>query len=144
MGPTVLGTPATSYAWVGFPVSSTFSFEVSAVNSTGEGPQSGCASATTFGLPPAPTGLTATGVSTTEIDLTWTNPVGPLTADFLYLFSGSGCSLQIGGPTVLGAPTTSYAWVGFPVSSTFSFEVSAVNSTGEGPPSNCASTTTLG
>ena len=142
-GPNVLGTPATSYAWVGFPVSSTFSFEVSAVNSTGEGPQSGCASATTFGLPPAPTGLTATGVSTTEIDLTWTNPVGPLTADFLYLFSGSGCSSQIGGPTVLGAPTTSYAWVGFPVSSTFSFEVSAVNSTGEGPQSGCANAATL-
>ncbi len=127
-----------TYPATGLTPSATYSFEVTASSSGGQGPPSNCATATTFSLSP-PTGLAATVVSTAQIDLSWTNPVGPLTDDFIYLFSGSDCSSQIGGPTVLGAPTTSYAWVGFPADSTFSFEVTAVDSTSEGPPSNCAS-----
>lgn len=89
---TDLGSVAMTYSATGLTPGSAYSFEVTANNSTGEGAPSACLPVTTLvtGMaPPAPTGLTATPVSPTEIDLAWantpfqlevTNTVGPIGA----------------------------------------------------------------
>ena len=93
--------------------------------------------------PSAPTGLTASGVTTTTVNLEWTNPSGTLTDNRIYGYGGGACS----GPTFwvwdLGAPGFHVDWSSLTPSTTFSWEVTAVSAGGEGPPSNCASATTL-
>jgi len=140
--PTVfdLGSVYTSYGAAPMTPSTSYSFEVTASNSGGEGPPSNCATATT---PPAgaPTGLTATALSPSEIGLSWTNPSGLLTDNKVYIYSGSTCS---GSPTVidLGGVYTSYADTSVSPTTNYSFEVTATTYGVEGPPSNCASATT--
>jgi hypothetical protein len=90
--------------------------------------------------PAAPTGLRAVTAGAHEVDLTWTNPPGTLVNDTLYfatdaagpfsgLSEGVTTSVALG---ILGENTTYY------------FDVTAWNATGESPTSNEASATTLG
>jgi hypothetical protein len=137
-----MGSPATSYLWSGLPASSTYSWEVTASSSNGEGSPSKCAAATTFATPGTPTGVTATANNTSTVYLAWTNPLGTLTDNHIYAYYGGSCS----GPTVddfdMGSPATSYLWAGLPASSTYSWEVTASSAYGEGLPSTCISATT--
>ena len=90
----------------------------------------------------APSGLVATSISGTEIDLSWTNPSGESLTDSLVNQSvGAGCSSPT--PIDLGSVSTSYAATGLAPATEFSFEVTASNATGFGPPSACVTAYTL-
>jgi len=94
--------------------------------------------------PPAPTGLTATTISSTEIDLAWTNPsvvTYGLVDSFVNQSLGAGCSSPT--PINLGSVATSYAATGLAPATEFSFEVSAANATGQGATSTCVDAFTL-
>ena len=88
-------------------------------------------------LPPAPTGLAATAISGTEIDLSWTDDAN--TGNYnVYQSTVSG------GPYTLiasGIVTTSYADTGPTEGTTYYYVVTAVNGYGESPYSNEASAT---
>jgi len=139
--PIDLMSVAASYSATGLAPSTRFSFEVTASNGTGEGPATSCVMATTFGVPRAPTGVTATtepldiphDYGQTLIDVAWTNPVGPLTDNHVYVYLAD-CA----------TPVTSYdlgaVQVGATIGSlnpggSYCFLISATNSTAEGAPS---------
>ena len=136
------GGVTTSFVWSGQPSDTLYGFEVTAVTNGSEGPASNCAFATTFNAPPpAPTGLTATGVSASEIDLAWTNPSGTLTGNTVYEYS-SDCSTLLNTFVIVVAST--YTVTGLAGGTTYCFTVSATTNGGEGPQSAAATATTSG
>ncbi len=91
--------------------------------------------------PAAPTNLTAAPANASAIELTWTNPGGPLVDDLIDQYSSSICS---GTPTVVdvGSVVASYAVGNLSADTTYGYEVAASNLVGEGPWSACANATT--
>jgi len=88
--------------------------------------------------PPAPSGLTATAVSSSQIDLSWTASSGATS----YNVKRATVS---GGPyttVATGLTATSYSDTGLAASTTYYYVVSAVNSAGESDNSTEASATT--
>src|SRR5208283_556 len=88
--------------------------------------------------PPAPTGLTATAVSSSQINLSWNS-------------SSNATSYNVKRATVSGGPyatiatgvtATSYSNTGLTASTTYYYVVSAVNTSGESPNSSEKSATT--
>lgn len=131
---------ATSTNVTGLKPHTFYCFAVTAWNSTAQSPKSSTATATTPGLPQAPTGLTAGTVTASSIALTWTNPPGSgLLNDTLYRGTTCGTWTNISS---LGV-ATSVTVTGLAMNTTYCFSVSAWNSTGESPPSSSASATTL-
>ena len=129
-----------SYMATGLAPDTQFSFYVTASNATGESPPSNCASATTFNYATAPTGLVLTTVSSTEIDLSWTNPVGEsLVGSTVYEYAGaSNCLGSVTASYAFGVAITAFDDTNLTVGTFDSFAVTASNSTGESPESNCA------
>lgn len=107
----------------------TYSYQVSGVNTHGEGARSPVATALTF--PAQVTGLAAVAVSSSEIDSTWT--ATPTAGSYKVLRNGA----QVGAPAV-----TSFADTGLPASTTFSYTVAAVNTSGTGTLSTAVNATT--
>ncbi len=139
-----VGAVATSYGVTNLTAATNYGFEVGAANVVGEGPPSGCVGATTgVGAPSAPTNLTASAVSSDAIALAWTNPSGVVTDDVVYTFGGAGCT-GVGISTDLGSVEVNFTSTGLSAITTYSYEVAASNSIGEGPVSGCAAATTSG
>src|SRR2546421_362491 len=124
----------------------TYYYQVSAVNSAGEGPRSNEASATPSAPPPpptppsAPTNLVAT-VGNAQVGLTWQAPASnggsPITNYRIYRgTSSNGETLK----TTIGNVLT-YTDTTVTNGVTYYYQVSAVNNVGEGPRSNEASAT---
>src|SRR5439155_1751185 len=124
----------------------TYYYQVSAVNSPGEGAKSNEASATPNAPPPpptppsAPTNLVATG-GNAQVGLTWqapgSNGGSPITNYKIYRGTTSG------GETLVATigNQLSYSDGGLTNGVTYYYQVSAVNNVGEGPRSNEASAT---
>ena len=94
-------------------------------------------------LPGAPTNLVALAATSSEIDLSWTNPSGNLTDTHVYEYAGPSC---IGSPIAFwdyGSSVPNLNWGGLAADTTYGFEVTASTDGGEGPPSGCANATTL-
>jgi hypothetical protein len=129
-------TTTTSYSATGLSANTPYSFTVSAVNALGEGAKSSAASATTSNIVPNAPTITATAVSTSQINISITPPVSnggtAITSYKVYLNS------VLNGTTT----TTSYSATGLSASTSYSFTVSAVNALGEGTKSSAASATT--
>ena len=69
-----------------------YSYRVRAGSPTGDSNYSNIASNGTLGLPPAPSNLTAVGVSSARVDLSWTDNA-PNEADFkIERCQGNGCT----------------------------------------------------
>ncbi|GAA1379221.1 extracellular catalytic domain type 1 short-chain-length polyhydroxyalkanoate depolymerase [Catellatospora chokoriensis] len=139
-GTKVTASPVTgtSYTDTGLTASTTYSYTVRAVNAAGEGPASGAVSATTSATPPpgpaAPTGLTVTSVTDTSVSLSWAAVSG-----------ATGYHVYRGGVKVAASPVTATAYTntGLAASTTYSYTVSAVNSSGvEGSQSAAVPATT--
>jgi chitodextrinase len=141
-GVEVTTVTTTSYQDTGLAPSTTYTYAVAAIDAAGNtSPQSTPASATT---PPAPdttppstpTGLTATAVSSSQIDLSWngsTDNVGV-----------AGYRIYRGGIPVATVTATSYSDTGLQPSTTYDYTVAARDAAGnESPPSSSASATTL-
>lgn len=120
-----------SYSDAGLAASTTYFYRVSAVNANGSSAYA-TASATTDAPPPlpdAPTGLSANGVSPSQINLAWSHS-GSNEDGFRVERADSGQ----GNWTViatLGVNANSYADDGLPADTTFDYQVAAFNDSGQ-------------
>jgi len=92
--------------------------------------------------PIAPDGLTATAVSSSQIDLTWTDNSSDETEFRIERCQGSGCSSFTQIHTV-GANVTNYSDQSLTADTTYRYRVLAANGTLVSSPSNVAEATTL-
>ena len=138
------GSTNTSYSHAGLTAGDTRNYRVSAINSVGTGPASNVDSATTFTVPGAPTGLTASVIGETQIDLSWDAPANNGGADITgYRIEASAdgnpwSNLEANTRTASRA----YSHTGLLLGDTRNYRVSAINSVGRGPASNVDSATT--
>ncbi len=142
-GNLIATTTGTSYSDTGLNSGTTYSYSVSAFDAAGnEGTQSNAASATTNTPPPtdttAPsqvTGLSASAISTSQIDLSWS-----AASDNVGV---TGYNIYRGGNLIATTTGTSYSDTGLNSGTTYSYTVSAFDAAGnEGAQSNAASATT--
>ncbi|MFY9615690.1 MAG: N,N-dimethylformamidase beta subunit family domain-containing protein [Candidatus Dormiibacterota bacterium] len=129
---------ATGYSDTGLSPATTYYYRVLASNGAGDSAPSGMASATTAQVPPAaPTGLSATAVAPSQINLAWTAASGASSYKIQRSLDSSTWS-QVGTST-----TTSYIDLGLNASTTYYYQVLANNTAGDSGPSNVAFATTL-
>ena len=147
----VRNSRATSYTDTGLTAGTTRHYRVAAFNAAGEGPWSSIVQATTeVTVPGAPTRLMATTPALglggdTRIRLSWTAPASnggrPITG-YRIEWSSTGTwpgTILVPGPT--GTATT-YVHTGLAPNTTRFYRVRALNSLGQGAPSNVAEGTT--
>lgn len=136
-----LGVNVTSYSDTGLSPGTTYYYVVRATNSAGASANSNEASATTLPLlPAAPSGLTATAVSSSQVDLRWTDNS---TNESNFVVARSTTA---GGPytdiATLSANSTSYSDTGLAPLTTYYYVVRATNAGGASSNSNEANATT--
>jgi hypothetical protein len=137
----VLGINVTSYRDNGLSANTTYYYKVRATNSGGDSANSNTASAATLPTPPAaPSGLTATAMSASQINLAWTDNASNETNFVVARGTASG------GPysdiATLAANTTSYANTGLAANTTYYYVVRATNAGGASANSSQASAIT--
>ena len=136
----------TTFSDRGLDPATTRHYRVSAVNSVGTGLPSNIARATTDAAAPgAPTGLTATKMGQSQIDLSWTAPANDGGARITgykieYSTTGRGSWRSLRSNT--GSTATSYSDRGLQPATTRHYRVRAINTAGESTPSNVARATT--
>jgi hypothetical protein len=146
--PVNTGSTATTYSDSGLKPSTPYTYRVSTINPVGTSSPSTTASATTFSVvsssPTPPTGLTATAVSSSQINLSWNAPTdnggSPITGYMIERSTDGGSSWS--PPVNTGSTATSYFDTGLSPSTAYTYRVSAINSAGTSQPSNTASATT--
>jgi formylglycine-generating enzyme required for sulfatase activity len=124
----------TGYQDTGLDSQTTYYYRVRAANSAGESNWSNEANDTTAQLA-APSGLTATAVRDSEIDLTWTDNSN----------YESGFDIERDSPVVasVGADTTSYSDTGLNPETLYTYRVRATDAGGASPWTGQSSATTL-
>ena len=138
------GLAATSYSVTGLTANTAYTFTVIAVSSGGSSPASNSASATTQAppAPSAPSGLSATAISSSQINLGWT--ASPTAGVTYSLYSGLTTGAET-GLVASGITGTTYSVNGLNASTQYYFIVKAVASGSAGASStasNEASATT--
>src|SRR5512137_635274 len=91
--------------------------------------------------PAAPTGLAATAVSSSQINLTWTDNAANETGFKIEGCTGAGCS-NFAQIATVGSDVNSYSNTGLTASTGYSYRVRAYNAAGDSDYSNTASATT--
>lgn len=134
----------TSYQDTGLNEGTTYFYRVFAVNSFGPSPASNIANATTQGTPitpppTAPANLTATAVSSTGINLSWTATSVTHTGFLLQRRIGAGDWTTIATP---GATATSFSDTGLTAGTTYLYRIQATSPVGPSPFSTEATATT--
>ena len=145
-GIATLGANVTSYNNnTGLTASTPYSYRVAATIGAATSGYSNTASATTQGTTPAaPSGLNASAVSASQINLTWTDNANNETGYVVERCQGAGCSTFTGIAT-LGANVTSYNNnTGLTASTPYSYRVAATIGAATSGYSNTASATTQG
>jgi len=140
-----VATNVTSYSNSDLTASTSYSYRVRANNAVGDSDYSNTAGASTQAAPTAPSapsGLTATAVSKSEINLTWTDNAGNETGFKIERCKGSTCTNFTQIATV-AANATSYSNTKLSASTTYRYRVRAYNAAGNSAYSNLASATTL-
>ncbi|MBA7631070.1 hypothetical protein ES703_38597 [subsurface metagenome] len=147
-GTFVADTTTSAYSDTGLSAETTYYYKVTAVDTSGnESDPSAQASATTQAPdttpPAAPTGLTATAVSSSQINLDWTNNTETDLASYnVYRSTTSGFTPGTGN-FVANTTVSSYSDTGLSASTTYYYKVTAVDtSNNESDPSAQASATT--
>src|SRR5207245_1564182 len=140
-------TTSTTYSDTGLASATQYTYRVSAINSAGTSSPSNTGSATTSTPPPlptlpgSPTGLTATTVSSSQIDLSWTAPSGTISGYAIERSTSGGAFSTIVSNTA--TTSTTYSDTGLASATQYTYRVSAINSAGTSSPSNTGSATTL-
>ena len=137
---------STTFSHTNLSPGSTWHYRVSAVSVVGAGPASTTARATTDAtVPRAPTGLSASAVGQSRIDLSWTRPSndgGAAVSGYqIEVSNNAGSTWSVHVPNTRSASTT-YTHSPLEAGTTWHYRVSAINSVGTGNPSNVASATT--
>jgi len=136
-------TSGTTYTDSGLSNGTTYYYQVTAVNSAGESGRSSESSATpTATAPGAPTGLTASG-GNGSVSLSWTAPSsnGGAAITKYNVYRGTSSGGEGSTPYAVVTSGTSYTDSGLSNGTTYYYQVSAVNSSGEGARSAEASAT---
>ena len=94
-----------------------------------------------FPTPTGPTGLTATAVSSSQINLTWVDSDTTEQGFKIERCTGAGCS-NFAQIATVGANVTSYSNTGLTGSTSYSYRVRAYNASGDSNYSNTASAVT--
>ena len=139
------GSNAVSLSVTGLSASTTYFYRVASFNSAGDSGFSNTASATTSApptsVPAAPSGLNATAVSSSQINLTWTDNANN-ESGFRIEQSTDGTNFtQI---ATAGSNAVSFSVTGLSASTTYFYRVASFNSAGTSGFSNTASATTSG
>jgi len=137
-----LGSNVSSYSNTGLIAATNYSYRVRAFNSAGDSANSSTASATTLqSSPSAPSNLGATAISSSQINLAWTDNSNNELGFKIESCQGAGCTTfaQI---AQVGAGVTSYNNTGLAASTSYSYRVRAYNNGGNSTYSNTASATT--
>ena len=140
------GVSATSYDDTGLAASETYYYLVEGVDSAGSSGPSNQATATTqsCSAPTAPSGLTATAESTSQINLSWTASSSSCSVTYnVFRSTTSGFTPSSSNQIASGVTTTSYSDTGLAASTTYYYLVEGTNSGGTSAASNQASATTL-
>jgi titin len=132
------GPDVTSFSNTGLAASTTYYYRVVATSPNGDSAPSAVAGATTV-APPAPTGTTATAVSSSRIDVAWQDVLGE--SGYLVERSADGVSgwTQVG---TTAADVTSFSNTGLAPSTTYYYRVVATSPNGDSAPSAVAGATT--
>jgi hypothetical protein len=142
----MLSSNATSYSSVGLTASTTYYYRVVSFNDAGNSEYSNMANATTSPAPPAvpaaPSGLIATGVSKTQINLSWTDNSANESGFKIERCKNANCTnfVQVGQ---VSANVTTLADSGLTKNSTYRYRVRAFNAGGNSSYSNVATGKTL-
>jgi fibronectin type 3 domain-containing protein len=137
-----VGANITTYTDHALTSSTTYYYEVVAYNGAGSSPTTAIASATTMAAPATPTGLTATAISGTKINLSWTdNSSNPQEDNFRIYRSTDG--VVYSWHDTVAQNVTTYTDTGLTPGTTYYFEILAVAAVGNSGYSNSASATTL-
>ena len=140
------GSTATTYQHGGLEPASTWHYRVSAINKAGAGEASEIASGTTDPVAPdPPTDLRAEADGTSQINLSWVEPVyngGANVTGYRVEVSDNAGSSWITLVEHSRSTTTTYQHAGLPPASTRHYRVSAINRAGSSEPSRAASATT--
>jgi hypothetical protein len=133
-----VGAGITSYSSTGLTATTTYQYRVRAYNTGGDSAYSNTASATTSQAPPtAPTNLSATAVSSSQINLAWTDASTNEDGFKIERCQGVGCTNFVQIATV-GAGVTSYQSTGLTAATFYQFRVRAYNTAGDSAYSNTA------
>jgi titin len=142
---TTVGGNVTTYADTGLSANTEYTYRVRAYNGFGNSTYSNSASATTLFIiivltPAAPTNLTASAVSNSEIKIDWTDKSNNETGFKIERAKGGGIFTEI---TSLGANVTTYSDTGLSANTEYTYRVRAYNGFGSSGYSNSASATTF-
>ncbi len=132
-----VGVGVTSYWDTGLLGGTTYSYRVSAYNSAGDSDYSNIASATTPKLPVAPSSLTATAVSRSQINLAWKDNSNDEQTFALERCRGAGCT-NFALIANIAANNTSYSNTGLSRNTTYRYRIRAYNKAGYSAYSNIA------
>jgi predicted phage tail protein len=139
-----VGASVTTFNNTGLSASTSYSYRVRAFNSAGNSDYSNTASATTQAAsspPAAPSNLTATAVSKSQINLAWTDNANNEDGFKIERCQGSGCTNFTQIATV-PAGTTSYSNTGLSSGTVYTYRVRAYNGSGDSAYSNTAAART--
>jgi hypothetical protein len=134
-----VGANATTYSATWLVANSPYAFRVKAYEGPNDSSPSNNAAATTLPPPAAPGGLTATAVSSTRIDLQWTDNSAYEQFVVVERATGGGGFVPVAS---LGANTTAYSSTGLAAGTTYSYRVRGTDGPNNGPYSNTATATT--
>ena len=130
---TITDTSVTEYANSGLTADTRYYFSVLATNAQGDGTQ---ADANAYTLLNAPTSLTATGVSTSQINLAWTAPSGANNLDGYKIEYNDGSWQTLVADT--GSTGTTYSHTSLSTGNSFTYRVSGLFGSLAGLTSNTA------
>jgi C1A family cysteine protease len=135
-----VGANITTYSNSNLTGNTSYTYKVRAYNAGGNSGYSNIVSVTTPfpSHPAAPSNLTATAVSSSQIDLSWTDNSDNETGFIIERCAGTTC-----GYVSLGLNATSYSDIGLTANTIYTYKVKASNSGGDSAYSNSATATTL-
>jgi hypothetical protein len=141
----IVGANAITYQDTGVSAGTPYSYRVRAYNAVGDSGYSNAATATTLAaqaLPNAPSSLTATVVSRSQINLTWTDNSDNETGFKIERCKGSACT-NFSQIATVGADVILYSNTRLTKNTTYSYRVRAYNAAGNSGYSGPTNATTL-
>src|SRR6185369_12315287 len=136
---TLVGANVTAWSNTSLVTGTTYTYRVKAYDGPNESAYSNTATATPLPAPAAPSGLQATAVTSSRIDLSWTDNSSYEQGFKLERATGGGGFVLV---AVLGANVTAYSNTGLVTGTTYTYRVKAYEGPNESDPSNTATATT--